>query len=119
METRSGRLEFPPQSGSHSVVLRLGFDRPVLAVEVALAGYEARYTGGDHHVRQLTVDLRAEIGGRVDDGWELRLVGTLFLKDDDNNSFTGWIDYLLFVELGKVPVFPPVLDPLRDAVLEG
>ena len=122
METRTGRLEFPPQPGQHTVVLRLGFDRPVLAVAIALAGYEARYPGADHHVRQLTVDLRAEVGGRVDDGWEARLVGTLFLRDDSNASFTGWIDYLLFVELGVrpgPPGLPDVVGPLRDRVLEG
>lgn len=119
METRSGRLDFTPQSASHTVVLRLGFDRPVLAVEIALAGYEARYTGGDHHVRQLTVDLQAEVGGRVDDGWEARIVGRLFLHDDDNNSFAGWIDYVVFVELGVRPGLPEVFGPLHNPVLEG
>jgi len=117
METRSGRLDFPPQSGQHTVALRLGFDRPVLAVEIAIAGYEARYTASDHHVRQLTVDLHAQPGGRVDDGWEARVVGTLYLKDDSNAQFTGWIDYLLFVELGFVP--PSVVGPVRGGVLEG
>ncbi len=119
METRSGRLDFLPQSHSHTVVLRVGFDRPVLSVAVALAGYEARYVSSDHHVRQLTVDLHAEPGGRVDDGWEARLVGTLYLHDDDGNTFTGWIDYLLFVELGPRPGLPDIVGPLRDAVLEG
>ena len=119
METRSGRLEFLPQSSAHTVVLRIGFDRPVLSVAVALSGYEARYVSSDHHVRQLTVDLRAGPGGRVDDGWEARLVGTLYLHDDDGNSFTGWIDYLLFVELGARPGRLEVTGPLRDAVLEG
>lgn len=119
METRSGRLDFPPQSGSHTVVLRLGFDRPVLSVAIALAGYEARYVSSDHHVRQLTVDLHAEPGGRVDDGWEARLVGTLYLHDDDGNTFTGWIDYIVFVELGARPRPLDVVGPLHDAVLEG
>lgn len=117
METRTGRLDFPPQSGPHTVGMNIGFDRPVLSVEVALVGYEARYTSSDHHVRQLTVELHAAVGGRVDDGWELRLVGTLFLKDDSNAQFSGWIDYLLFVELGKVTT--PVVPPVRPAVLEG
>lgn len=119
METRSGRLAFPPQTGTHTVVLRLGFDRPVLSVAIALAGYEARYVASDHHVRQMIVDLHAEVGGRVDDGWEARLVGTLLLHDDGNASFTGWIDYLLFVELGARPAPWDVVGPLRDAVLEG
>lgn len=117
METRSGRIDFPPQSGPHTVGMNIGFDRPVLSVEVALVGYEARYTSSDHHVRQLTVDLHAAVGGRVDDGWELRLVGTLFLKDDSNAQYGGWIDYLLFVELGFVP--PVVVGPVVEPVLEG
>lgn len=120
METRAGRLDFPPHVGQQSIALRLGFDRPVLAVQIALVGYEARYTSSDHHVRQLTVDLFAEVGGRVDDGWEARLVGVLNLKDDSGAAFTGWIDYLLFVELGKAPGggVRPELAPTR-AVLEG
>ncbi len=36
METRSGRLDFTPHSGPHTVALRLGFDRPVLSVAIAL-----------------------------------------------------------------------------------
>ena len=122
METRSGRLVFPPQSASHIVALRVGFDRPVLSVAIAINGYDARYGGEDHHVGRLIVDLHAEVGGRVDDGWEARLVGTLFLRDDSNASFTGWIDYLLFVELGVrpgPPGLPDVVGPLRDRLLEG
>ena len=42
---------------------------------------------------------------------------TLFLKDDTNAQFTGWIDYLLFVELGFVP--PVVVGPVVEPVLEG
>lgn len=118
METRSGRLEFPSQSAPHSVALRVGFDRPVLAAAIALTGYDARYGGNDHHVRQLTVDLNVEPGGRVDDGWEARIIGTLYLHDDTNASFSGWIDYLLFVELGKRPL-PGDLGPIHDPVLEG
>ena len=119
METRSGRLDFTPHSAPHTVALRLGFDRPVLSVAIALTGYEARYGASDHHVRQLTVDLQAAVGGRVDDGWEARVIGTLYLHDDSNASFSGWIDYLLFVELGARPGPPDVVGPLRDAVLEG
>lgn len=120
MITRSGRIDFTPQSGPHTVAMRIGFDRPVLSVEVALAGYEARYTSSDHHVRQLRVELHAEVGGRVDDGWEASLVGTLHLHDDSDSTFTGWIDYLLFVELGagrppdlRAPFQPP-LDPIVE-----
>ena len=118
METRSGRLEFPPQSAPHTVALRVGFDRPVLSVAIAITGYDARYGGEDHHVGRLIVDLHAEVGGRVDDGWEARIVGTLYLHDDINSSFSGWIDYLLFVELGKLPL-PGDIGPIHDPVLEG
>jgi hypothetical protein len=118
METRSGRLEFPPQSAPNIVALRVVLDRPVLSVAIALTGYDARYGGDDHHVRQLIVDLRVEPGGRVDDGWEVRIVGRLYLHDDDNSSFSGWIDYLLFVELGMRPN-PGDVGPIDDPVLEG
>lgn len=118
METRAGRLDFLPQTAPHTVALRLLFDRPVLAVAIGLTGYSARYSGGDHHVRELRVDLRAEVGGRVDDGWEARIVGTLYLHDDSDSSFSGWIDYLLFVELGKFPR-PGEIGPIHDLVLEG
>lgn len=119
MITRSGRIEFTPQSGPHTVTMRIGFDRPVLAVEVALVGYEARYTSSDHHVRQLRVELHSAVGARVDDGWEANLIGTLYLHDDSGADFTGWIDYLLFVELGKRPlpeVHPPIHPPLEPLV---
>jgi hypothetical protein len=121
METRSGRLEFPPHTGPHTIALRVGFSRPVLAVEVALAGYEARFTSSDNEVRRLQVMLHAEVGGRVDDGWEARLVATLQLQDDGNSTFQGWIDYLLFVELGKAPIGPDLgeIGPIRDVLPEG
>lgn len=102
MELRSGRLDFPSHKGPHTLALGAIFRQPVAAVHVALVGYEARYTSSDHHVRRLTVELRAAPGGRVDEGWEARIVATLCLQDDDNNAFVGWIDYLLFVELGHV-----------------
>lgn len=120
MITRSGRIDFTPQSGPHTVSLRIGFDRPVLSAEVALAGYEARYASSDHHVRQLRVELHAGVAGRVDDGWDASLVGTLYLHDDSNSTFSGWIDYLLFVELGERRLpdlrapFQPPLEPIVE-----
>ncbi len=120
METRSGRIDFLPHVGSHTLPMNIVFDRRVLSVEVALAGYEAHYTGNDHHVRQVTADLHATVGARVDDGWEVRLVATLCLRDDSGAAFEGFIDYLLFVELAR-PDFRPegIHPPLGGGILEG
>ncbi len=120
METRSGRIVFPSHVGSHTIAMNVLFDRPVLSVEVALAGYEAHYSGEDHHVRQVTADLSARVGARVDDGWEVRLVATLCLRDDSGSGFEGWIDYLLFLELRR-PDFDPgeFHPPLGGGVLEA
>jgi len=120
MEARSGRIVFPPHVGSSTLPLNVIFDRRVLTVAVALAGYEAHYTGNDHHVRQVTADLTASLGARVDDGWEVRLVATLCLRDDSGAAFEGWIDYLFFVELAKPDLRPGELHPpLGSGVLEG
>jgi hypothetical protein len=109
METRSGRIPFPAHVGARSVGLRILFDRPVLWVEVALVGYEARYVDEDHHVRKVQAELTAEIGGLEEGGWAARIVATLNLQDDSGAAHWGHVDYLLFVELG-----PPDRDPIRD-----
>ena len=89
METRRGRIDFPLHVGPNTIRLRLTFDRPVLAIEVALAGYEARYSGEDHHVRALQVELSASVGGNFEGYWEAPIVATLNLQDDSGNSFSG------------------------------
>ena len=113
MELRSGRIDFPSHVGSHTIPLRVTFPRPVRSVEVALAGYEVRYVGGEHEVRRVAVQLDVQPGARVDDGWEARLVATLCLQDDDGSGFTGFVDWLLFAELGRVetPVHGPIDRP--------
>lgn len=121
METRSGRIDFPPHAGAHTIPLRLTFDRQVLSIEIALRGYEARYTDSDHHVRELQVELGASVGGFWENAWEAPIAATLNLKDDSGASFTGWIDYLVFVELAPRPVDPrdPVGPVIDDPVVEG
>jgi hypothetical protein len=107
--------------GPHTIRLRLAFDRPVLAIEVAIAGYEARYVGEDHHVRELEVSLSASVGGSFEGTFEAPIVATLNLQDDSGNSFTGWIDYLAFVELAPRPFDPrDGVGPISDnPIFEG
>ncbi len=121
METRAGRLEIPAGTGQRSAAIRWVFGRQPLAAHVALVGYEARYTSSDHHVRRLTVQLYASLGARVDDGWEVLVNGWMDLSDKNSDDpFTGWIDYLLFVQLPSLtplpvaPVVTVVVSPLMS-----
>ena len=115
METRAGRLEIPAGTGRRSASIRWVFGQQPAAAHVALVGYEARYTSSDHHVRRLTVQLYASLGGRVDDGWEVLVTGWMDLSDQNSDDpFMGWIDYLLFVEFSRLTV-PPV--PLVTVVI--
>lgn len=110
METRTGRLEIPYSTGPRSATIRWVFGQRPVAAHVALVGYEARYATSDHHVRRLTVQLYASLGGRVDDGWEVVVNGSMDLSDQNRDDpFLGWIDYLLFVEL--TPLRPPSIVP--------
>jgi hypothetical protein len=104
VELRAGRLEIPVGTGPRSAAIRWVFGERPLSANVALVGYEARYTSSDHHVRRLLVQLYAQVGARVDDGWEVLVTGWMELRDQNSDDpFTGWIDYLLFVELAAPP----------------
>ncbi|MEO8276325.1 MAG: hypothetical protein ABI639_08900 [Thermoanaerobaculia bacterium] len=120
METRSGRIDFPSHVGERVISYGIGFTRKPIWAEVALAGWDAHYTGNDHHVRQLTVDLKVtQVGVRIDDGWEVYVVARLNLKDDSGAAFEGWIDYLLFLEFERTVLRPPVFEQPGRSVLES
>ncbi len=101
IEIRSGRLEPQSGTGSRTASRTFTFDRVVEGCWVALTGYSLRYLGEDHHVRTISVDLSAN-PQQTDSGPGVEVTASLLLDDKNgDDSFGGWADFLLFVELGR------------------
>jgi hypothetical protein len=101
IEIRTGRLEPAAGTGPRTDADTYYFDRQVERCWVALTGYKLGYTGDDHHVRTISVDLSAGLRD-TESGPGVVVEATLLLDDrNGDDSFAGWADYLLFVELGR------------------
>lgn len=99
---RSGRLQPTKGTGSRADSDTHYFDRQVERCWVALTGYKLRYDDGDHHVRTISVDLSAGLQ-ETESGPGVVVEGTLLLDDKNgDDTFEGWADYVLFVELGRL-----------------
>jgi hypothetical protein len=94
MDTRSGTLVFPaaagggPQSQSENVQ----FNQSVDTAEVALTGFTAKFSGEDHHLLQLQVELSAQRPAPR----RLEATGTYGLRDSSGNwddSYEGHLGY--------------------------
>jgi hypothetical protein len=98
---RSGRLEPPQGTGPRMEADTFYFDREIQRCWVALTGYKLGYVADDHHVRTISVDLSA--GAQDTESGPGVVVEATLLLDDQNgdDTFAGWADYLLFVELGR------------------
>ena len=98
---RTGRLEVPSGTGPRAISDTHFFDRQVEDCWVALRGYWLRYVDGDHHVRTIGVELEAGLHV-VQPAPGIVVEGTLLLDDHNGDDpFSGWVDYILFVELGR------------------
>jgi hypothetical protein len=75
-----------------------------------MAGYNVRYDSSDHHVKTLHVELTCGMGvGEF--GPDIFVTARLHLRDNDNSPFSGWVDYVLFVDtVGPRPFDPDVLN---------
>lgn len=115
---RSGHLEPTKGTGPRTDADTHYFDRQVEACWVALTGYKLRYDDGDHHVRTISVDLAAGLQ-ETESGPGVVVEATLLLDDKNgDDTFEGWVNYLLFVELGRRLVDggeAPEPEPVTDA----
>jgi hypothetical protein len=104
IEIRSGRLEPAQGTGPRTDADTFHFDRQVKRCWVALTGYKLAYLDEDHHVRTISVDLSAGLQ-ETESGPGVVVEATLLLDDKNgDDTFAGWADYLLFVELGRLLV---------------
>lgn len=78
---------------------------------VGLAGYRVAYGSGDHEVQTIEVALRCS-QQKTEFGLGVQVLATLLLRDKNgDDSFSGWVDFVLFVELDQpLTVNPKALD---------
>jgi hypothetical protein len=107
IELRSGRLDFPSGTGLRAAERNFLVDRLPRACWVAMSGYQARYDSSDHHIKTLQAELTCG-SGISEFGPSIYVTARLHLRDKNNDDpFSGWIDYLLFVDTDR----PRPLDP--------
>src|SRR5262245_24935989 len=110
MELATLRIPFSSVvgSGPHIVKVIVPFEQPVAKAAVALSGYTASYSSGDHELHALTVKVEATIlPGPIEEHdigsvWEVQVLGTLGLRDDSGNwddPYEGEIVAVLMTEL--------------------
>jgi hypothetical protein len=117
IEIRSGRLQPQAGTGPRTMTHAYYFDRVIRNCWVALMGYKLGYAGEDHHVRTITVDLSAAARD-TEFGRGVVVDGTLLLNEDGGDEvFVGWVDYLLFVDLGQL--IPGGEGPSLEPVVVG
>ncbi len=106
---RTGRIEFPSGTGSRTNSQMVWFqDNVVRECWVGLAGYSVAYSSGDHELK--TIEVALSCGPQKSEfGPGIGVMATLFLSDKNaDDPFHGWVDFILFVQLGQIP---PILDP--------
>lgn len=104
IEIRSGRLQPEGGTGPKTRAETFYFDRDIRNCWVALTGYKLGYASGDHHLQTISVDLSAVVRD-TEFGRGVVVEATLLLRDQNaDDTFLGWADYLLFVDLGRLRV---------------
>ena len=113
MEIRGHLFEFQAFKGStHHMQHRFAFTKPVARASAVLRGWSAQFVDGDHHLGQLTVQLRTEIVNNAPDGPEIVLHAVLGLRDFSgswDDRYAGSIDAVVFYEFG-LDIHPPFED---------
>lgn len=98
---QSGRLEPPEGTGPRTATETYFFDHQIRACWVTLAGFGLGYGDDDHHVKTMSVDLTATIED-TEFGRGVVVGAALVLRDKNgDDAFSGWVDYVLFVDLGQ------------------
>lgn len=133
MEVQTITIPFAERqdSGPHVIRTNAHFRQPVRKVAVALSGYTARFTEGDHHLQLLTVKVDATIlPGPVNEPdfgevWPVELTATLGLRDEEgwilssawDDPYAGEITCCVMAELGRDfpfdddrPPVPPIFE---------
>ena len=109
MEMRSGTIEFPVGTGERTQRMTFVFPRKIIETHVALAGYQAQYRDDDHHVKRITAKVSAQLGGRIDEGFEVVVIATLNLRDQNaDDPFFGSISFVLFAQ-PEPRIGPPII----------
>jgi hypothetical protein len=117
IEIRSGRLGPEGGTGPQTMTETFHFDREIRNCWVALTGYKLGYLNGDHDLLTIGVDLSAAVRD-TEFGRGVVVEATLLLRDKNgDDTFSGWADYLLFVDLGRRLVDEG--GPGREPVVNG
>jgi hypothetical protein len=99
IDFRRATINFDPTSGQEQIETKaVTFGSRVLRADVALNGFDIRYTNGDHHIRQEKVD--ASIAS-IDDRTVTARVNYL-LRDDSGNiddTYAGTVQVLVMAEV--------------------
>lgn len=106
---RTGRIEIGSGTGPRTAAQMVWFPNQVIReCWVGLAGYNVGYSSGDHELKRIEVALRCS-QQQTEFGLGVQVLATLFLSDKNaDDAFQGWVDFVLFVELGRLP---PIVDP--------
>ena len=98
IELRSGRIDIPSGTGLRAAERNYLVDRLPRACWVAMAGYQARYDSSDHHIKTIQVELSCG-SGISEFGPSIYVTAKLLLRDRNaDDRFSGWVDYVLFVD---------------------
>ena len=105
---RTGRIDFVSDTGSRTNFQMAWFPtQTIRECSVGMGGYNVAYSSGDHELKTVEVALRCSLVN-TEFGPGIQVAATLHLRDrNGDDSFQGWVDYVLFAEVGQ----PPILDP--------
>lgn len=116
---RNGRLEPPEGTGPRTTNDTFYFDRQIRDCWVVLTGYRLGYRDGDHHVKTISVDLSATVQD-TEFGRGVVVGATMLLRDRNGDDvFSGWADYVLFVDLGERITVTGGGETVREPVING
>ncbi len=112
LSIRTGRIEFAADTGSRTNTVMVWFPtQTIRECWVGMGGYSVGYSSGDHELKTVEAALRCGVVS-TEFGPGVQVAATLHLRDKNgDDSFQGWVDYVLFAELDPLPIFDPeVLD---------
>jgi hypothetical protein len=103
IDFRHQRVSFDRSTGGpQRLPMRVDFTRPVVRARAALAGFDARFTGGDLNLHQIQIDVDVD---RIERDAVL-IVATLALRDASgrfDDEYQGWIEALVIAEVEDGP----------------
>lgn len=116
---RSGRLQPDEGTGPRTATETFSFDHQIRGCWIVLTGYRLWYRDGDHHVKTISVEMSASVRD-TDSGRAVVVEATLLLRDKNGDDvFSGWADYVLFVDLGERVAVADGGGPVWEPVISG